>query len=368
MINVKCKACGKHYDYHECGCCPNCGAYNRPPRRERITAEGDVYHISDAEYQKKEVRHQAQKGKVCFEKKVCYEEQAHSSSTYQKPSSYRDGYVASKDTKDDRWDYDEDMEARFDNAEDALEDDFDKADSQWEYMEEPGEKKKRVRPYGFRAEEAGRKLENILGQIESSWNLNVGANKSKHTTKHSSGRIGGLIVVILVIVISIIGTVMSAVDDAMEDFWADNFQPAIELPEEYMTLYEQLEPLEQEKSLAGTEQVYEAQLQQSFVWWNAPISVDGFTVKSAEEEYGDGFLVTVQMKGDYGFENAPVLYYESSDDYWEPSFYWEQNVVGEFGNEYVFWVDMPQEEGHMRLVCDGPSPDGVYEEIQIPLQ
>ena len=26
MANIKCKACGKRYDYYEHGCCPECGA------------------------------------------------------------------------------------------------------------------------------------------------------------------------------------------------------------------------------------------------------------------------------------------------------------------------------------------------------
>lgn len=74
MLLVKCKACGKRYDYHKDGCCPHCGAYNRPPRRDRVEADGTVRHLSDAEF----FGHgkKAQNGKVCFEQDVCYEEQA----------------------------------------------------------------------------------------------------------------------------------------------------------------------------------------------------------------------------------------------------------------------------------------------------
>ena len=36
MATVHCKACGKSYSYEENGCCPSCGAYNRPPRRETV--------------------------------------------------------------------------------------------------------------------------------------------------------------------------------------------------------------------------------------------------------------------------------------------------------------------------------------------
>ena len=74
MILVKCKACGKRYDYHEHGCCPHCGAYNRPPRRDRVEADGTVRHLSDAEFFGRGKK--AQNGKVCFEQDVCYEEQA----------------------------------------------------------------------------------------------------------------------------------------------------------------------------------------------------------------------------------------------------------------------------------------------------
>lgn len=62
MPTIRCAACGKHYDYHREGCCPRCGAYNRPPRREWVEADGSVHHGTPSE-------------KVCYEKKVCFEEQ-----------------------------------------------------------------------------------------------------------------------------------------------------------------------------------------------------------------------------------------------------------------------------------------------------
>ena len=62
MPTICCAACGKHYDYHREGCCPRCGAYNRPPRREWVAADGSVHHGTPSE-------------KVCYEKKVCFEEQ-----------------------------------------------------------------------------------------------------------------------------------------------------------------------------------------------------------------------------------------------------------------------------------------------------
>lgn len=71
MAMVQCKACGKIYDYEKNGCCPSCGAYNRPPRRERVDADGTVHHLTGQE--RRSVPHG---GKVCFEKKVCFEDEA----------------------------------------------------------------------------------------------------------------------------------------------------------------------------------------------------------------------------------------------------------------------------------------------------
>lgn len=47
MATVHCEACGKHYNYEKHGCCPNCGAYNRPPRREVVNADGSVRRIGE---------------------------------------------------------------------------------------------------------------------------------------------------------------------------------------------------------------------------------------------------------------------------------------------------------------------------------
>ena len=69
MASIRCKACGKTYDYRKEGFCPKCGAYNRPPRQEWVDAEGTV--------------HYAGQEKECYEEKVCYEEQA-------KKPSFRD--------------------------------------------------------------------------------------------------------------------------------------------------------------------------------------------------------------------------------------------------------------------------------------
>ena len=77
MVTVKCVACNKRYGYKEHGCCPACGAYNRPPRRDRVNADGTVYHMSDSDFlENKEARRRSQGSKVCFEQDVCYEDQA----------------------------------------------------------------------------------------------------------------------------------------------------------------------------------------------------------------------------------------------------------------------------------------------------
>ncbi len=75
MAAIRCKACGRLYSYKKEGCCPNCGAYNRPPKQERVNADGTVQHMTDAAY---EHRQHAQ-GKVCFEKKECFEDQTRQS-------------------------------------------------------------------------------------------------------------------------------------------------------------------------------------------------------------------------------------------------------------------------------------------------
>lgn len=71
MATIHCKACGAVYRYEKEGCCPRCGAYNRPPKRERVNADGTVQHMTDAAYEKR----QHAQGRVCFEEKECYEDQ-----------------------------------------------------------------------------------------------------------------------------------------------------------------------------------------------------------------------------------------------------------------------------------------------------
>ncbi len=66
MANIRCKVCGKTYNYEQEGMCPKCGAYNRPPRRERVDPDGTVHELRESE-----------NGTVPNHpgKKACYEEQ-----------------------------------------------------------------------------------------------------------------------------------------------------------------------------------------------------------------------------------------------------------------------------------------------------
>ena len=86
MVLVKCKACSKRYDYHQHGCCPECGAYNRPPQRNRVGADGAVHHMNDADFlDNTQRRRNSQSGKVCFERDVCFEDQARGVRSGEKP-------------------------------------------------------------------------------------------------------------------------------------------------------------------------------------------------------------------------------------------------------------------------------------------
>lgn len=72
MSTIHCKNCGAFYRYETEGCCPRCGAYNRPPAREKVNADGTVRHMSEASFAK----HGGGGGKVCFEEKECHEQKA----------------------------------------------------------------------------------------------------------------------------------------------------------------------------------------------------------------------------------------------------------------------------------------------------
>lgn len=83
---VHCKGLRKSYSYEENGCCPSCGAYNRPPRRETVEADGTVHHLDDRAAPTG--RMPGGGGKVCFEEKTCYEEQARGGECGARPKSH----------------------------------------------------------------------------------------------------------------------------------------------------------------------------------------------------------------------------------------------------------------------------------------
>lgn len=75
MPIIRCKTCGRTYSYEKQGMCPKCGAYNRPPRRERVDPDGSIHYLDDRSAITGVVPNHP-RDKVCYEKKVCYEEQA----------------------------------------------------------------------------------------------------------------------------------------------------------------------------------------------------------------------------------------------------------------------------------------------------
>lgn len=74
MPNIRCKTCGRTYSYEKQGMCPKCGAYNRPPRRERVDPDGSVHYLDDRSAITGAVPNHP-RDKVCYEEKVCYEAQ-----------------------------------------------------------------------------------------------------------------------------------------------------------------------------------------------------------------------------------------------------------------------------------------------------
>lgn len=73
MSAIRCRACGRSYDYEKQGLCPKCGAYNRPPRREWVDADGTVHDLDPRSAAVPPHRGK----KVCYEQKTCFEDQTH---------------------------------------------------------------------------------------------------------------------------------------------------------------------------------------------------------------------------------------------------------------------------------------------------
>ena len=77
MLQVTCRACGKTYNYHSTETCPKCSAYNRPPHREVVEADGTVRTVGSGAASTRSRMSRAHGGqKVCYEKKECHEEAA----------------------------------------------------------------------------------------------------------------------------------------------------------------------------------------------------------------------------------------------------------------------------------------------------
>ena len=63
------------------GRCPECGAYNRPPQRDRVNADGTIHHLSDSEFFDDSATRRRQSGKVCFEREECHEDKVRRSAS-----------------------------------------------------------------------------------------------------------------------------------------------------------------------------------------------------------------------------------------------------------------------------------------------
>ena len=376
MSDVKCKACGKRYNYNECGCCPNCGAYNRPPRRERVTAEGDVFHISDEEYQNRAKRTETQDGKVCFEKKVCYEDQAHSSSQYTRPSAFADGYV---DTEEQTTAYDEAVEDRFQVAADAAEERFEAAEDRFNYdPEEPVERHKprsHAKTAGFDAGDLGEKLnhaaDSLMGDFKKrrhkSYTQKTGSQRSKSGVKMLK-LVGSILVAILVInvLLRLLGThftggSMGTMDDFLDH--SVSVEPAI--PEEYAEIYDNMEWLGESMNMLGNENVYGAYLGDDFVIGSTVARVEDYHIESYEDIHGMQ-LVTVEVSWLEGEAVDPILMSTGGEFDWTTNYYWEMEVDEDRG-VYQFLIDSEDEDVGLKLLFEDYLSEPT-QEVHIDLQ
>ena len=74
MTSIRCKACGKRYDYHKSDLCPNCGAYNKPSSRLRVDfdQEGNAELLNEKQFLQQSAA--GRKRKDCYEQKECHED------------------------------------------------------------------------------------------------------------------------------------------------------------------------------------------------------------------------------------------------------------------------------------------------------
>lgn len=69
MALLRCNACGKLYSYEKEGFCPKCGAYNRPPRKEWVDADGSVHYMKQRQADGGAVPPHGGR-KICFEQET----------------------------------------------------------------------------------------------------------------------------------------------------------------------------------------------------------------------------------------------------------------------------------------------------------
>lgn len=330
-MKVTCKACGKRYDYHKCGCCPECGAYNRPPRREQVDANGTVHHISEEEFwENGKARHKSQSGKVCFE---------------EKPHTYGHGYASDADEELDA----EEMDLEIDDAPDA-----------WDYEED---------------EEESNDDDRNTGTASSSGRLNMGEldfkklkkKAKRYTNKHKS-YLPILIVVAAIILLAVVGIIISSASHALQDAIESVKDPWASIEEVYPQEEAQpeLSELTAVDAIAGdlVDAAYEAEIGDIFLWWDDVTWVERSYIKYLPD---NGVEVTVELYQ----ENPgmiPDVYCTSfalSDDM---GFYGSLIEETQDGNycTYKFDAFAADEKSEFYLVCTGFNGDD-YVEIRIPL-
>ena len=327
-MKVTCKACGKHYDYHQCGCCPECGAYNRPPRKEQVDADGTVHHISEQEFwENGKARHKSQSGKVCFE---------------EKPHTYTSEYAP--DT--------EGMDIEPDDTPDA-----------WAYEENYGGDEAHGDDNAYHTESFSDGRLNV----EDLDFKNLKKKAKRYTNNHKS-YLPILIVVAVIILFAVVGIIISSASHALQDAIENIREPWASIEEFYPQeeARPELSELRAVDAIAGdlVDAAYEAEIGDIFLWWDDVTWVERSYIKYLPD---NGAEVTVELYQ----ENpgmVPDVYYTSfalSDDM---GFYGSMIEETQDGNycTYKFDVFAADEKSEFYLVCTGFNGDD-YVEIRIPL-
>ena len=70
MSDIKCKACGRRYNYRESDLCPHCGAYNKPTSRLRVdfNEEGSAELLNEQQFQQQSAANRQRKD--CYEQPI----------------------------------------------------------------------------------------------------------------------------------------------------------------------------------------------------------------------------------------------------------------------------------------------------------